>query len=141
MPEKHFTFSTELKLLSDYCISFKGALFDNITRVCIIKPYNKHLTVFASIREVISSNIINVVIVKWLLSEIKYHLERRRDARAIVHGNYVFFYRRTLTRGTLPGYPLVEVDKRYVSSIHDARAQFRWNVIVRVAIVLVKIVR
>jgi len=52
-----------------------------------------------------------------------------------------FFYRRTLTRGTLPGYTLVEVDKKNVSSIHDARAQFRWNVIIRVTIVLVKIVR
>jgi len=58
-----------------------------------------------------------------------------------VHGNCVFFYRRTLTRGILPGYTLMEVDKKNVSSIHDARAQFRWNVIIRVAIVLVKIVR
>lgn len=52
-----------------------------------------------------------------------------------------FFNRRTLLRSTLLGYPLVKVDKRNVSSIHDTRAQFRWNVIVRVVIVLVKIVR
>lgn len=37
----------------------------------------------------------------------KSRAKRYRDARVIMRGNYIFC-RRTLMRGTLPGYPLAE---------------------------------